>query len=70
MTILRHCLKRDADQFALVHNHPSDSAEPSLQDRQITKKVKMAADVVGLRLMDHVIVAENDFTSFADRGWL
>ena len=70
VTILRHCLKRDADQFALVHNHPSDSADPSIQDRAITKKVKAAADAVGLRLMDHVIVAENNYTSFADKGWL
>jgi DNA repair protein RadC len=56
--------------FICVHNHPSGDPTPSLEDREITLRLKECADFFGLRLLDHVIVGGgNDrYYSFSDRG--
>jgi len=68
--ILRVVLAAGAIAFILVHNHPSGDAEPSNDDMAVTKRAKEAADVIGLQLLDHVVIAPGTFVSFADRGQL
>jgi len=54
----------------VVHNHPSQIAEPSAADELITKKLRIALDVIEVRLLDHLIVAGADVVSFLERGLL
>ena len=55
--VLHAVLRYDGRAFALAHNHPSGDATPSVQDREATAAVNRAADAVGLRFLDHVVVA-------------
>lgn len=50
-----------------VHNHPSGDPTPSTEDRYLTVRLAKCASLLGLRFLDHVIVAENEFYSFADQ---
>lgn len=69
-TILREALLQRATQIAVVHNHPSGNAHPSQQDKTLTGHIRNAADTMNIRLIDHVIVCEDKFYSFADEGLL
>ncbi len=68
--IIRHALDKHATQMILAHNHPSGNAFPSEQDRKITKKVKAAAELFNIKLLDHVIIAHDTKYSFSDEGEL
>ena len=59
-----------ATGLILVHNHPSGALVPSNSDKQITRKFKTAAAHVDLRILDHIIVSEKGYFSFADEELL
>lgn len=69
-TILREALLQRATQIAVIHNHPSGNINPSQQDRTLTEHIRKAADTMNIHLIDHVIVCEDNFYSFADEGLL
>jgi DNA repair protein RadC len=52
----------------VAHNHPSGRAKPSYADRQVTKRLKQAGEILGIRVLDHVIVTEDDYHSFQEEG--
>lgn len=53
----------------LTHNHPSGTLMPSASDKQITKKIKDAATLLDIKVLDHIIITPNaDYFSFADEG--
>ncbi|HRF35771.1 MAG TPA: JAB domain-containing protein, partial [Clostridia bacterium] len=54
----------------LVHNHPSNNATPSLQDKTLTEQVCVALSVIGITLEDHIIIAKGGYFSFKDSHWL
>jgi DNA repair protein RadC len=54
--------------FALVHNHPSGDPEPSLPDLALTERISAAAKVLGLRFVDHLVVASGSWSSVRERG--
>lgn len=66
--ILREALSHYASGVILGHNHPSGNCVPSPQDVQITKKLKEAAQWMDIALLDHLIVCEKSYYSFADEG--
>ncbi len=68
--LLKPCIENLASSIAVVHNHPSGSAAPSPEDREVTQKVKAAAELVQIKLVDHVIIAGDRHYSFADEGLL
>ena len=68
--ILRDALLSLATNMILIHNHPSGNLEPSNADKLLTKKVKEAANLMDIRLLDHLIITENSYKSFADDGIL
>lgn len=68
--LLRPALREHAVRIALVHNHPGADPSPSLSDIDFTRQLRMAADITGLGLVDHVIVAERGYYSFAEEGML
>ena len=61
--VLALALRHDAVAFAVSHNHPSGAVEPSAADLTVTRRLREAADQVGLRLLDHVIVAGDRWCS-------
>ena len=54
----------------LCHNHPTGVAQPSADDDHLTQKLKRAAETLDLRLLDHVIVADAGYYSYAEHGRL
>lgn len=59
-----------AASLVLVHNHPSGDPEPSREDMEITKRLREVGDLVGIKVLDHIIVGERRFTSFVEKGLL
>jgi DNA repair protein RadC len=53
-----------------IHNHPSGDAAPSTEDRQCTERLVKAFKLLGIRLLDHIIIGDADYFSFADAGLL
>jgi DNA repair protein RadC len=68
--VVKTVLDARAAAVLVVHNHPSQVAEPSAADELITRKLRSALDVIEVRLLDHLIVAGADVVSFAERGLL
>ena len=66
--VVRRALEHNAAAVVLVHNHPSGNPNPSADDRNITRKIQHALHTVDIRVHDHLIVAGNDFVSFANTG--
>ena len=65
--VVRAVIEANAAAVVLWHNHPSGSAEPSAADVAITQVIKQALDLVGCRVLDHLIIGET-VTSLASRG--
>lgn len=68
--ILKKALEQEATAIVLCHNHPSGSLKPSHADEELTLKIKEAAKYFDIRIMDHIIVSEDGYYSFADEGIL
>lgn len=68
--VVTECLGHNAAAVILAHNHPSGVAEPSLADRQITRRLVDALALVDVRVLDHVVVGDGEAVSFAERGLL
>ncbi len=66
--ILKRALELLAVQIVLVHNHPSGSAEPSAQDKQLTERVAEGCRLFDIRLLDHVIITRGNHFSFRGHG--
>ena len=68
--ILKKALEEDATSIVLCHNHPSGNLKPSRADEELTKKIQEAAAYFDIKIIDHIIVSEDGFYSFADDGIL
>lgn len=68
--ILREALMCRATQIILVHNHPSGNKRPSQEDKRLTAAVKKSAEIMNIRVTDHVIITNGDFFSFNDEGMI
>ncbi|OJV52536.1 MAG: hypothetical protein BGO31_07770 [Bacteroidetes bacterium 43-16] len=66
--ILRNALHHLASKIILAHNHPSGNPKASPSDIQLTNKIKQAAKLMDIDLLDHIIVAENTYTSLKDEA--
>jgi DNA repair protein RadC len=68
--ILKQAIEKLASSVVLVHNHPSGNLTPSQADIDITRKMVSAANLLDIKVLDHVIIANRNFMSFADDGLL
>lgn len=66
--VFKTALEMGATALILCHNHPSGTLIPSDADKQITKKLKLAGDSLEIKVLDHLIVTEKNYFSFADEG--
>jgi len=70
--IIKEATIRSASSIILVHNHPSGDTEPSPADIELTKRISQACNIVGVKVLDHIIIGKNqeDYFSFAKQGLL
>jgi len=68
--LMKAVIQGGAVAIIIAHNHPSGNRSPSEEDIQLTKKIREATRLMDIQLLDHIIVAGNQYTSFADEGWL
>jgi DNA repair protein RadC len=68
--ILKKALEHDAVSIVLCHNHPSGNLKPSRQDQELTHKIKEASGLFDIKVLDHIIVSEEGYYSFADEAML
>jgi DNA repair protein RadC len=68
--VFRRAVRESAAAVAFVHNHPSGDPSPSPHDREITSRLAEVAKLLGVRFLDHVIVGDTSYVSFAEKGWL
>lgn len=68
--IMKWAVDSLCEGMILAHNHPSGTLQPSVQDIELTRKIKSACDIFGIRLLDHLIIANSKFYSFRDQGTL
>lgn len=68
--LVENAILTSASQVILAHNHPSGVALPSQDDFNTTEQARTALETIGVKLRDHVIVADGDYVSMADSGFL
>lgn len=68
--VMKTAIEVGAIGIILSHNHPSGTLKPSEADKQITQKLKVAADSLDIKVLDHLIITEKAYFSFADEGIL
>jgi DNA repair protein RadC len=66
--IYKEALEKLASGVILCHNHPSGNLQPSAEDKNITNKCKEAGKLLNIDILDHIIITQNGFYSFADEG--
>lgn len=66
--IFKEAISVSAASIILCHNHPSGDPTPSLEDINITKRIKSCSDIIGIELLDHVILGRNKFISLKEKG--
>jgi DNA repair protein RadC len=67
--LFKAAILANAAAVICVHNHPSGDPSPSPEDRRITEKLRHAAEILGIPLLDHVVIGNPSYYSFADNGW-
>jgi DNA repair protein RadC len=66
--VFRDAIRSAAAAIVLVHNHPSGDPSPSAEDRSVTERLRSAGALLGIRVLDHVIVADSGYFSFREAG--
>ncbi len=68
--VVRAALRYHAAGLFLVHNHPSGEPKPSHEDKRITRELIHACRVMGITVLEHLIIGDNTYFSFADHGYI
>ena len=68
--VFKRALLNNASNIMVAHNHPSGDPNPSKEDIQITERLKEAGNLLGINLLDHIIVGEDKYISFKEKGVL
>lgn len=68
--IFREAIAANACGIILAHNHPSGTLEPSTQDMRITKELKNFGKLIDIQILDHIIITDHGFFSFADKNMM
>ncbi len=63
-------LRESAAAILVLHNHPSGDPLPSREDHEVTRRLARAGEILGIRLLDHVVIGAESYASFARSGWL
>lgn len=66
--VFKRAMLNNAASIMLFHNHPSGDPEPSAMDVEITKRLRDAGDIMGIRVLDHLIIGDGTYCSLTERG--
>lgn len=67
--VFQRAVVSGACAVAFAHNHPSESTEPSREDQATTERLRKAGEILGIKVLDHVIVTDKEHLSMAAEGW-
>ncbi len=68
--VFKAAVRESAAAVILLHNHPTGDCTPSTEDRELTRRLVDAGEIMGIRVLDHIIVGDRRYVSFADEGWI
>ena len=63
-------VRESAAAVIFVHNHPSGDPHPSEEDHALTRRLIEAGEILGIRVLDHIVIGDGRYVSFADEGWM
>jgi len=66
--VYKSALVSSAAAIICVHNHPTGDPTPSSEDIAITRRLKEAGEIIGIKILDHIIIGEDDYCSFVEKG--
>lgn len=66
--VFKTALLSNAAAVILMHNHPSGDPEPSSEDKAITRRLQEAGDIMGIKVLDHIIIGDDNYLSFVQAG--
>lgn len=66
--VFKSAMLSSAAALLFIHNHPSGDPEPSREDIELTNRLKQGAELLGIRILDHIVIGNGRYHSFADRG--
>lgn len=66
--IIKQAITESASPLILLHNHPSGEPEPSQEDIEITNCLTSACELLGIRILDHIIIGDNNYFSLLNKG--
>jgi DNA repair protein RadC len=68
--VFADAIEERANSIILVHNHPSWNSTPSIEDKIVTDRINQVAEIVWIKLIDHIIITKNDYFSFSENSML
>ena len=68
--VFKTAILSNAASIVALHNHPSGNSEPSQQDIELTNRLYEAGELLGIKLLDHLIIGDRTFTSLKEKGYL
>lgn len=68
--VFNQAVRESAAAVLFLHNHPSGDPTPSAEDRALTARLVSAGDILGIQVLDHIVIGDGRYVSFADQGWL
>ncbi len=68
--VFNQAVRESAAAVIFLHNHPSGDPKPSKEDRALTARLQDAGEILGVQVLDHVIIGDGRYVSFADEGWM
>jgi len=68
--VFRLAIHKAIANILVCHNHPSGDPEPSMEDRTITQRLVAAGEILGIKVLDHIIIGDPTYCSFKERGFI
>jgi DNA repair protein RadC len=68
--VFNQAVRDSAAAVILIHNHPSGDPSPSREDREITRRLREAGELLGIRVLDHIVIGDGSYLSFVEQGLL
>lgn len=68
--VFKNAIRKNSTSIILAHNHPSGDPTPSAEDKSITKRLSEAGEIIGIKVLDHIVIGDGSYISFKEMGML